>query len=65
MPGRDKEAQKAGEEGYEAIRATAQQYVRIRLMLVWIDLPTSLPSPSTCTVLLLKMITLYPQCKVR
>lgn len=26
-PGQDKEAKKAGEEGYEAVRATAQQYV--------------------------------------
>lgn len=28
LPGQDKEAKKAGEEGYEAVRATAQQYVR-------------------------------------
>ena len=28
FPGRDKEAKKAGEEGYESVRATAQQYVR-------------------------------------
>jgi hypothetical protein len=27
FPGQDKEAKKAGEEGYEAVRATAQQYV--------------------------------------
>lgn len=27
FPGSDKEAKKAGEEGYEAVRATAQQYV--------------------------------------
>ncbi|CAO2653162.1 Nn.00g025730.m01.CDS01 [Neocucurbitaria sp. VM-36] len=26
FPGRDKEAKKAGEEGYESVRATAQQY---------------------------------------
>ncbi|KAL5115394.1 hypothetical protein ACEQ8H_006694 [Pleosporales sp. CAS-2024a] len=26
FPGQDKEAKKAGEEGYEAVRATAQQY---------------------------------------
>ena len=26
-PGQDKEAKKAGEEGYEAVRASAQQYV--------------------------------------
>jgi hypothetical protein len=30
FPGQDKEAKKAGEEGYEAVRATAQQYVRIK-----------------------------------
>ena len=28
-PGQDKEAKKAGEEGYEAVRASAQQYVRL------------------------------------
>jgi len=27
FPGQDKEAKKAGEEGYEQVRATAQQYV--------------------------------------
>jgi hypothetical protein len=27
FPGQDKEAKKAGEEGYEAVRASAQQYV--------------------------------------
>tara|TARA_R110002003_G_scaffold1005_9_gene22048 strand:- start:15280 stop:15684 length:405 start_codon:yes stop_codon:yes gene_type:complete len=27
FPGQDKEAKKAGEEGYEAVRSTAQQYV--------------------------------------
>jgi len=27
-PGQDKEAKKAGQEGYEAVRASAQQYVR-------------------------------------
>ena len=30
FPGQDKEAKKAGEEGYEAARATAQQYVRVK-----------------------------------
>jgi hypothetical protein len=29
FPGADKEAKKAGEEGYEAVRSTAQQYVRL------------------------------------
>jgi hypothetical protein len=28
FPGSDKELKKAGEEGYEAVRSTAQQYVR-------------------------------------
>lgn len=28
FPGQDKEAKKAGEEGYEAVRATASDYVR-------------------------------------
>jgi hypothetical protein len=28
LPGREKEAKKAGEEGYEAVRAKAQEYVR-------------------------------------
>lgn len=28
FPGQDKEAKKAGEEGYEAVRASAQDYVR-------------------------------------
>lgn len=28
LPGQDKEAKKAAEEGYEAVRATAQDYVR-------------------------------------
>ena len=27
FPGSDKELKKAGEEGYEAVRSTAQQYV--------------------------------------
>lgn len=27
-PGQDKELKKAGEEGYEAVRARAEQYVR-------------------------------------
>jgi hypothetical protein len=27
FPGQDKELKKAGEEGYEAVRSTAQQYV--------------------------------------
>lgn len=31
FPGQDKEAKKAGEEGYEAVRATAQDYVRHHL----------------------------------
>ena len=31
FPGQDKEAKKAGEEGYEAVRSTAQQYVRLQL----------------------------------
>jgi DNA anti-recombination protein RmuC len=29
FPGQDKELKKAGEEGYEAVRSTAQQYVRL------------------------------------
>lgn len=33
FPGQDKEAKKAGEEGYEAVRATAQDYVRHSLIL--------------------------------
>lgn len=33
FPGQDKEAKKAGEEGYEAVRATAQDYVRHLLIL--------------------------------
>jgi hypothetical protein len=30
FPGQDKELKKAGEEGYEAVRSTAQQYVRLQ-----------------------------------
>lgn len=33
FPGQDKEAKKAGEEGFEAVRATAQDYVRHSLTL--------------------------------
>jgi hypothetical protein len=29
-PGQDKEAKKAAEEGYEAVRASAQQYVCLK-----------------------------------